>query len=334
MRTFRAFVLILAAMIAGMSLAPLAPVRAAEEWPTHPITFIVPTPAGGSQDTMARGLASFLGSELNAAIKIQNRPGANTQVGTTAFLETKDDGYTVMVSTEPYFSNTMIMQGAKYKIDDFDFINVEQVDPVSITVLADSPYKKFSDLIKAIQANPGKIAVGTAPLGGQHLGLLILADKLKLNFRTVMYTAGGPYRTALLGKQVDFIAGAAAGDATMKPNARVLAIFDDEPFKTWPEAELINDALKPYGIKMPNLASARFVAVQSGFKRDYPDRYQKLVAAYKAVFNSKPYSEFREKIGFGDVSRWMGPEKSNAFMKESYSFILQYKDQLRSEKAK
>jgi putative tricarboxylic transport membrane protein len=332
MRTWRAFVFILAAMIVGMNLTILAPARAAEEWPSHPITFIVPTPAGGSQDTMARGLASFLGSELNAAIKIQNRPGANTQVGTTAFLETKDDGYTLMVSTEPYFSNSMIMQGAKYKIDDFDFINVEQVDPVSLTVHVDSPYKKFLDLIKAIQANPGKLAVGTAPLGGQHLGLIILADKLKLNFRTVMYTAGGPYRTALLGKQVDFIGGAAAGDAAMKPNARVLAIFDDEPFKAWPEAELINDVLKPFGVKMPNLASARFVAIHSSFKRNFPDRYQKLVTAYKKVFDSKPYSEFREKIGFDDVSRWMGPEKSNAYMKESYSFTLQYKDQLRPEK--
>jgi len=254
---------------------------------------------------MARGLASFLGSELNAAIKIQNRPGANTQVGTTAFLEAKDDGYTLMVSTEPYFSNSMIMQGAKYKIDDFDFINVEQVDPVSLTVHVDSPYKKFLDLIRRSRQS-GKACRGDRSSGWPTSRTHYLSGQIETEFSYGHVYGRGPYRTALLGKQVDFIGGAAAGDAAMKPNARVLAIFDDEPFKTWPEAELINDALKSFGVKMPNLASARFVAIHSSFKRNFPDRYQKLVTAYKKVFDSKPYSEFREKIGFDDVSRWMG----------------------------
>jgi putative tricarboxylic transport membrane protein len=323
------FVVTLALMVCGFS-----PFARADEWPARPINFIVATAPGGSVDTMARGLASFLGGELDTAIKVVNRPGAATMVGATYFLGCKDDGYNIIVSTQPYLSNSIILQGAKYKLDDFDFINVEQIDPVTISVHADSPYKTLSDLIEAIRANPGKLSIGTGALGSNHLAFVFLADRLNLDFRVVFYTSGGPYRTALLGKHVDFISGTAAGDVSMKPNARVLAVFDDRPFKAWPDAELINEALKPYGVKVPMLASVRYVAVHSAFKAKYPERYKKLVEAYEKVFNSKGYTGFRKKIRTNDVSRWMGPEKSNAYMKELHALTIQYKDKLRPPKKK
>ena len=141
MKIFKIFIA-LAIIAIGLNLAAGAPCGA-EEWPTGPITFIVPTAPGGSVDTMARGLASYMGSELDVPIRIVNRP---TQVGTTAFLQSKDDGYNILVSTQPYTSSAIIMQGAKYKLEDLDFINVEQVDPVTITVHVDSPYKNISEL--------------------------------------------------------------------------------------------------------------------------------------------------------------------------------------------
>lgn len=330
MKVFKIFI-ILAIFFMGLNLTIVVP-SGAQEWPSKPITFIVPTAPGGSVDSMARGLATYMGSALDVPIRIVNRPGAATQVGTTAFLQSSDDGYNILVSTQPYTSNAIILQGAKYKLEDLDFINIEQIDPATITVHADSPYKTLSDLIKAIQSEPGKLAGGTAPLGSQHVGFLLLKEKLNLDFRMVMYTSGGPYRTALLGKHVDFISGTAAGDVSMKPNARVLAIYDDKPFKEWPEAELMNDALKPYGVTMPNLSSSRFVAVHKSFKSKYPERYKKLVEEYKKVFESKGYQRFIKRIGNKDVSRWLGPEKSNAYMQESFNLTLKYKERLSQDK--
>ena len=302
MRTKKAFGMVFGAMAVWLLFGFIAPVQA-DDWPTRPLTFIVPFSAGGSADTMARGLASFLGTELDMPIKVVDRPGAAGMVGTTAFLSTKDDGYTVFVGTQPYISNAIIFHGAKYKLDDLDFINIEQIDPLTIAVHAESPYKKTSDLFDAIKAKPGKISIGTIFGGSPYLALMILSDKMNFKVRVVTYQGGGPFRTALLGKHVDFVIGTAAGDQVMKPNARVLALFDEKSFKGWPEAEPINDALKPYGVTVPGIASPRFVAVHSSFKAKHPDRYKKLVETYKKVFHSKGYKKFVKKIGNADVSR-------------------------------
>jgi len=333
MRIKKNFGVILGVMAVGIMLVFLTPAQA-DEWPTRPITFIVPFNAGGSADTMARGLASFLGSELDIPIKVIDRPGASSMVGTLAFLSQKDDGYTVFVGTQPYISNSIIFHGAKYKLDDFDFINIEQIDPCTVAVHADSPHKKLSELIEAIKASPGKLSIGTIFGGSPYLAYMILSEKLNLNVRIVTYEGGGPYRTALLGKHVDFVCGTAAGDQVMKPNARILALFDDEPFKGWPEAELVNEVLRPYGVKVPNIASVRFVAVHKNFKTKHPERYEKLVETYKKVYKSKVYQRFIKKIGNADVSRWMGPEKANAYMKEFHALTLQYQDRIRPPEKK
>jgi putative tricarboxylic transport membrane protein len=310
MRTQRAFIAILAIAASMIALNGFTAAQA-QDWPTKPITFIVPFSAGGSADTMARGLATYLGKALNVTIKVVN-----------------NDGYTIFVGTQPYISNSIILQGAKYKLEDLDYINIEQNDPCTVAVHADSPYKKLRELIDAIKANPGKLSMGTIIYGSPYLAYMIAADRLKLNARVVTYEGGGPYRTALLGKHVDFVFGTAAGDLAMKPNARVLAVFDDKPFQGWPEAELANEALKPYGVTMPNLASVRFVAVHSTFKAKYPDRYKKLVETYKKVYHSQEYQEFLHKTGAAEVSRWMGPEQTTAYMKEFHELTLKYKDQL------
>jgi tripartite-type tricarboxylate transporter receptor subunit TctC len=321
----------LAIMIIFSGLLTLRSSEAAE-WPTRPINIIVPANPGGSIDTLARGIASELRHELGVGVRIVNRPGANTMIGITSLMASKKDGSYIMVSVQPYLSNTILLQNAAYKIEDLDFINVEQVDPVTFTVHADSPYKTMGELLKAIKANPGKLSLGTSPLGSQHLGLIILSEKLSLDVRTVMYSSGGPYRTALLGKHVDMISGTAAGDTVMQPNARALAIYDDEPFSGWPQAELMNDVLKPYGVKVPNLSNSRFVAVHKSFKQNYPERYKKLVNAYKKVYFGEPYTKFRKKTHRESVSRWMGPEKSNEFMKQLHTVTAQYKDKLKPAK--
>jgi putative tricarboxylic transport membrane protein len=331
MRTHRAFGMVLAVMASIIASNAFSAAQA-EDWPTRPITFIVPFDAGGSADTMARGLATYLGKALNVTIKVVNRPGAAGMAGTTAFLSEKDDGYTFFVGTQPYISNSIIFQKAKYKLEDLDFINIEQNDPATVAVHADSPYKKLPELIDAIKANPGKLSIGTIINGSPYLAFMITADKLKLKVRVVTYEGGGPYRTALLGKHVDFVFGTAAGDLAMKPNARVLAVFDDKPFKGWPEAEIANDALKPYGVTIPNVAAVRFVAAHSTFKVKYPDRYKKLVETYKNVYHSAEYQEFINKIGTAEVSRWMGPEQATAAMKEFHELTLKYKNQLQPPK--
>ncbi len=333
MRTKKTFGMILSVMAIWLLVGFIAPVQAVD-WPTRPLTFIVPFSAGGSADTMAQGLASFLGTELDMPIKVVDRPGAAGMVGTTAFLSTKDDGYTIFVGTQPYITNSIIFHGAKYKLEDLDFINIEQIDPLTIAVHADSPYKNTSELFDAIKAKPGKISIGTIFGGSPYLALMILSDMMDFKIRVVTYQGGGPFRTALLGKHVDFVIGTAAGDQVMKPNARVLALFDDKPFKGWPEAEPINDALKPYGVKMPGIASPRFVAVHRSFKGKHPDRYKKIVETYKKVFHSKGYKKFVKKIGNAEVSRWMGPEEANAYMKEFHALTVKYKDKIRPPKKK
>src|SRR5262245_20258336 len=119
---------ITAAALVGLGLAA-APGASAQTYPSRPVTILVPFDAGGSVDRLARGLAPYLSKQLGQPVTVENRPGAGGQVGTTWFLQQPDDGYTLMVSpATPYLPTNILVTRARYKLDDFTFINGQWTD--------------------------------------------------------------------------------------------------------------------------------------------------------------------------------------------------------------
>lgn len=313
--------------LAGCSGNKESATQDVEEWPKDKITVVIPFAAGGSADTMARGLIKYWEQELGVPMVIENREGASSQVGITYYSKLPADGNSILIGTQLYLSSTIALQNADYDIDDFAMINFQQIDPVTITVHNDSPYQTFDDLINAIKENPGQLKFGTIFGGPLHIASEILKEELDLDYKTVFYDSGNAFRTALLGKHVDFIFGQVNGDLALKGNARVLAVAGERT-ELWPDSPTFNEVLAKYNKGFPLLGSSRYIAVHSEVKENYPERFEKLVETYKKAFENPEYQEILKNSGELEVSGFYGPEESDRINLEMHELVIKYKDKL------
>lgn len=316
----------LSLLLALMMIVALgATAWAQDKWPSGPIKLIVPYKAGGSVDRTARNLAPFLTDELGVPVVVENLTGGGGQVAALNALSQPADGNTMIIHAQPYFSASIILQGAGFTLSDFDIVNVQNVGNISVTVKADSPYKMFEDLDKAIKANPGKLSVGFPRAGSAHLLMLLVADKLGWDVRMVPYESGAPVRTAILGGQLTFSANGAVSDAAMKPEVRSLALSTSTKISAFPDSPPLNDVLKAYGVKVPELGDVRFLAVKKGIREEHPGRFEKIVAACEAAMKNEKFRTILAKQGSAEETAFRGPDKSLEIVKGLDDVMRTYK---------
>lgn len=208
------------------------------------ITIMVPYPAGGNVDLSARLVAPGLEKALGTPVEIVNKPGAAAQVATTELVKAKPDGHTLL-----WVSGTAIMstyldheKQAIYHRKDLVTVAHTHWTPVGIAVKAGGKYKAFDDVIKAAKANPDTVKVGDSGLmGTPHMAMVLLEGASGAKFAPVHFDGGPPATTALLGDHIDCQAeGTSAFVSAYKGgNLKVVGLFDTNPSKTFPEAELI-----------------------------------------------------------------------------------------------
>jgi tripartite-type tricarboxylate transporter receptor subunit TctC len=295
------------------------------------VTIVVGFDAGGSVDRMARGLATHMAKQLGQPMTVVNRPGAGGQVGTTWFLQQPDDGYTFLISpATPYIPTNILVTGAKYTLDDFDFINGQWTDFAFVAAPKQSPHTNFEKLVETIKANPGKLRAGVTFGSVGHVSTLVLLDKLGVGadaVRLVTFDGGGPLRTALAGGQVDFSIVQAEGSETIADFIRPLAVYADERIAGF-DAPPINEALKPFKTSVPVLSgSVRTLVAHASFSKKHPQRYERFVATYRATLNAPEYQEWLKQNQIG--GEWIGPEKTNQAIRSSFEILSQYKDLLK-----
>lgn len=296
-------------------------------YPEKPISLVVGFGVGGSADRMTRSVSSFLSDKLDQAVRVVNKKGAGTMLAANYVLKAPADGYTVFASTfAPYMSNTIIHGGAKYKIDDFAFINAQWFDFDLIATNKDKPYKSLAELLNAIKENPGKISAAVVQGSAGHLMVNLLLQNSGIpqkNLNLVTYNSGGKARSAAAGGQVDFIAISAEGCEGIREFLNPLAVVLDEPSKSW-DAPVVNEALKPLGVTVPVLpGSIRGFAVKAEVKEKYPERFQALVDAFQGLLSDKGVKKFLSgnKIG----AEFTGPDKTQELMQQNYEIFNQYK---------
>lgn len=297
------------------------------EYPDKAVTLVVGFGVGGSADRMTRSISSFLSDKLDQAVRVVNKKGAGTLLAANYVLKAPADGYTVYASTfAPYMSNTIIHGGAKYKIDDFAFINAQWFDFDLIATHKDKPYKSLAELLTAIKENPGKVSAAVVQGSAGHLMVNILLKNNNIpaeNLNLVTYNSGGKARSAAAGGQVDFISISAEGCEGIREFLKPLAVVRDEASSKW-DAPAINDALKPLGTTVPVLpGSIRGFAVKAEVKKNHPDRFNKLVAAFQEMVEDKAVKKFLKGNNIG--SEWTGPDKMQQLMNENYEIFNEYK---------
>ena len=184
----------------------------AQAWPTRPVTWIVPFPAGGPADILARTVAAELSSKLGQQFVTENRAGAGGNLGGSAAAKAEPDGYTMMFSTPgPAAVNKLMYANAGYDPEkDLTPVILVAKSPLIIVAAKDAPVKDFKELVSYAKANPGKLNAGhpgNGTLG--HITSKLVQINNDIQLTDVPYRGTAPLTTDLLGGQVqlamDFI---------------------------------------------------------------------------------------------------------------------------------
>jgi tripartite-type tricarboxylate transporter receptor subunit TctC len=179
----------------------------AQQFPTRPVTFVVPVAAGGQTDVFIRRLAEELKKVWGQPVLVENKPGAATIIGAVYVARSAPDGYTILVANDPTLSSNQFMhRKLNYDPDkDFDLV-LNMIDSTTILVADSSfPAKTIPQLIALAKQKPGAINYASFGAGGKtHIDTEAFALRTGTKFTHVPYRGAGPVMIALLGKQIDF----------------------------------------------------------------------------------------------------------------------------------
>lgn len=188
------------------ALLGMAALSSQAAWPDKPVTFVVPFPAGGSTDSIARAVAPKLQQKYGTTVVVDNKPGAGGTLGAAMVKRAAPDGYTVLVSSlGPYVIGPHLIKTAGYDaLKDFDYLSVAVQAPNVLVVPASSPYKSLADVLRELKANPGKMTFASAGNGtSDHLTAALFWQETGTQAVHVPYKGGAPALQDLLGGQVD-----------------------------------------------------------------------------------------------------------------------------------
>lgn len=195
---------LIAMLVAGIAMTGFALSASAASYPEKPITFIVPYSAGGSSDTLVRGMQPFLEKAMGATLVPKNVTGGGGAVGMSqALFASKADGYTTTLPSNAVFG----LEGlgnVPWKHEDFDTIARIITEDYSITVRGDAPWKTLDEFIAYVKENPGKVKMGFSGFGSStHIVAAAFAEKFGLKFSFVPYKGGSKTVAATMGGHID-----------------------------------------------------------------------------------------------------------------------------------
>jgi tripartite-type tricarboxylate transporter receptor subunit TctC len=320
-------------LAAGAALAAPLPLRA-QTYPDRPVTILVPFATGGYNDRYARAMAPFLSRQLGQPVTVVNRPGGGTMLGNMFYLQQPDDGYMVMVhSAAPFIPQTILLQNAPYKAEDFWMINLPSRDATLAATATSKPINAIGDVVAALRANPRSLTLGVQPASADfvNLALFLAGHGIDRNrARIVTYAdGGGPARTATVGGHVDvgFVGG--EGFLPLKERIKPLMVFSDQKDPDFfPEAALWADHAKAANITPEFVeGSQRGFVVLRRFVERVPDRYKILEAAIERA--TKDPECVATLKGQQLATTWYGPEASNRAYLNAFNTMQKYVDLLK-----
>lgn len=192
-------------VLAALSLAfPAAPAMA-ETYPSKPVKLIVPYPAGGTTDIIARLIATQLSEKFGQPFVVDNRAGASGAIGASAVAKSAPDGYTLLMGTaNTHGINSALQKSLPYDaLKDFAPVTVVASTPNVIVVNPAFPAKTLQELIALAKAEPGKLNYGSTSSGGSpHMSAELLKMMTGINITHVPYKGAAPMLTDLAGGHI------------------------------------------------------------------------------------------------------------------------------------
>jgi len=185
-----------AAMAGGATMA--------QAWPSKPISLVVPFPAGGTTDVLARALAEKLTLSLGQTVIVESKPGAGATVGADYVAKAKPDGYTLLVGAVHHTIASSVYKKLPYDFQkDLAPITEIALVPNVLVVNASTPARNVAELVALLKAQPGKHNYGSNGNGtAQHLIGTQFENMTGTDFSHIPYKGSGPLATDLLGGQI------------------------------------------------------------------------------------------------------------------------------------
>ncbi|MCL4798590.1 MAG: tripartite tricarboxylate transporter substrate binding protein [Burkholderiales bacterium] len=231
-------------------LAAVAATGVAQEWPARTVHFIVPYPAGGYYDLLARVIGQKLNERLGQAFVVENRVGANGMIGTDYVAKSAPDGYTIMMGgIGPHGINPSMYPKLPYS-PTRDFAAVVHVASAPNVLVVHPSVKASSvtELIGLAGAAPGKLTFSSAGSGSsQHLSGEMLRMMTGVDLIHVPYKGSAPSVTAVLGGEVSMLFGTMADVVThvRAGKLRALAVTSDQRIPVLPDVPTMDEAGVP-----------------------------------------------------------------------------------------
>ena len=234
-----------AAAIASAALVQTARSQSST-YPTRPIKIVVPFPAGGPTDLMARLAGQALSSSFGQNVVVENLPGAGGTIGSQAVARANPDGYTLLLGG----TNSNAISPAFYKalnydpVNDFAPVAAVAVDSSALVVTPPVPAKTIQQLIQFLKANPGRLACG-APVGvAPHVMVVSFMVESSTDMVFVPYKGGAPVINDLLGGHIQLTIGAKSAflPHIQAGKLRALAVTSEVRWRELPDVPTMRES--------------------------------------------------------------------------------------------
>jgi len=289
-----------------------SPAAPRSSYPEKPITMIVPFPAGGTVDLVARALVEAAKPYFPQPIAVVNRPGGAGTVGTAELVQARPDGYTIglipvgPVAVQPHLSQLPYRGPGDIR----PVIKVVRL-PVVLAVRADAPWQTAKELLDFARANPGQVRVGHGGIGTiPHIDLELLKQQAWVDMTHVPFSGAPEANSALLGGHIEAVV--PHPDQVIEHvragRMRVLAVFEEQRNRLFPEAPTFREL--GYNI---TLAPYYFVAGP----KNVPDEVAVFLHdAFKKAMESDSFRKFVEDNSL--VLDYAGPDDIKKQLSRDY----------------
>lgn len=217
--------ILLTGFAAGLTWQYTAP-AAAQSFPSRPLRMVVPFPAGGGTDAMARALGDALASDLGQPVIVDNKSGAGTVIGNDAVAKSPPDGYTLLLNTSAIAIVPSLYPKLPYPAETaFAPVMLLGRAPNVAVVRADSPLKSAADFLAQARARPGKMSYGSAGSGtSTHLAAELLKRSAQLFVTHVPYRGAAPVMNDVMAGQIDLAFGTLPSVAPLLAGGKLRAL--------------------------------------------------------------------------------------------------------------
>jgi tripartite-type tricarboxylate transporter receptor subunit TctC len=279
----------------------------AGDFPSRPITLIVPFQAGVSADLLFRGIAESAAKHLGQPVIVDNKPGGSATLGpATMAASAKPDGYTIGQIAIPVFRIPYMQKATFDPVKDFTYILNLGGYTLGAVVKADGPFKTWADVIAFAKANPGKFTYATiGPATTNAIAMELMARQAGVQFTHIPSKGGGESIAAVLGGHVMMMVESPAwAPQVAAGDFRLLLLLNGQRSKKWPETPTLKELGYTYEFDSPfGLA---------GPKGMDPAIVKKLHDAFKKAYEDEKVIELFDRFDF--VRRYMSTADYQAFV--------------------